>query len=70
MTQFSAIEDFGISPNLLQAKYTSKGGSERFSFPQDGWLRAIATGDTIDGYWLWVYNKIKQIELERGSVRT
>lgn len=63
------IPDFGLSPFELEVKYEKHGQHPHHEFYPMFWREDVANGNTMEGYWTWVREKLADIqyELERDS---
>lgn len=57
-------EDLSLSPEQLDDKYNPEGDGEHPCYPRADWRYEVANGDTISGYWDWLYNQLQNHDIE------
>lgn len=54
-------------PVTMETHYESMGQVAHPIFPVSDWKYEVANGDTREGYWGWVFNKVQNWEPEDGN---
>lgn len=56
-------DDRQLTPEQLDDKYNPDGDGEHPDFSRWDWRQAVASEDTIVGYWEWVSHQIYELDL-------
>lgn len=59
-------QDAGLTGYDLEGKYSPHGGGEHPMFSRIMWREAVASEDTISGYWAWVESEAAQARWDLG----
>ena len=54
-----SFEDYGKSPDQLEAKYSANGGGEQPNYTRGDWITEVQNDGTISGYWNWVTSEVE-----------
>lgn len=61
-------DDLDLSADQLDHKYNPEGDGEHPTYIRAMWREAVASENTLSGYWQWVANEI-DVALNDGGVR-